>query len=71
MLHNTMALFINVHNMPLTVAAACTADTDDSRYGSNTHWVTFRNARFENINAKITALCEMTPCILINKYQRL
>lgn len=45
-----------------TVAAACTTDTGDSRHDSNTQWVTFRDARFENISAKITALREVTPC---------
>jgi hypothetical protein len=45
--------------------------TQVTHYGSNTQWVTFRDARFENINANITALREVTPCSLINKYQRL
>jgi hypothetical protein len=63
--YNAMALFMNVHNIPLTVAAACTN-------GSNTQWVvTFRDARFENINVKITALGEVTACSLTNKYQSL
>ena len=66
-----MVLFINVHNIPTAIAAACTTDTGDSRHDSNTQWVTFRDARFENINAKITALLEVTPCSLLNNYQRL
>ena len=71
MLYNTMALFINVHNIPVTNSRCRLYNRQMTRYGSDTQWVTFRDARFENISAKITALREVTPCSLINKYQRL
>jgi hypothetical protein len=59
------------HATDIQPLSACKINTDYCRYGSNTQWAIFRDARFEDISAKISALRELTPCNLINKYQRL